>query len=266
MAFLERKIYSGRAQYRIEEHENAVGEVTFQLGLAVRQAGVPGMVASLGPSLYAPEGYQDENGKIRPDACIMNRKKKVNNAAVANRMAATDSGRFYPSVVVEVAFSQSENSLKEKVNAWLNAGNNRTGVRCVVEINIDEFTPPAWIKFRVHRRGQARVPMARKITLEQYTANPSNERYRAVLTAQEACYPADVPDGFDGVTLDVGQIYATLPGVDTTDDEELIEEEESNDEFEDQDSDDTPEDGGVLAKLRSGRGKHQRTAWTSCDS
>lgn len=134
-----------------------------QLTAVIRRVRVPGMVGSLGPSLNAPEGYPNESGKIKPDACIMNKRKRVSATAAANGMAATDDGRFYPSIVVEVAFSQSEESLKEKVNAWLEAGNNRAGVRCVVEINIDETEePPAWIKFRVHRRGQARVPRPRK--------------------------------------------------------------------------------------------------------
>ena len=255
-----------------EDHENAVAECAVQLSAAVRSAQVPGMVLSLNPSLNAPDGYPNESGKIKPDACIMNRKKKVSATAHANGMAANDNGRFYPSVVVEVGFSQKEASLKEKVNAWLTAGDDRTGVRCVIEINVQGGTPPGWIKFRINRREQARVPRYRTITAQDYAENPNHARYKEVLTAEEVCYPADVPDGFEGITFDFGQVYASLPGFYSSSDQDESESEGDSEDEGDGDSEDesdgnsedesdgdgsTAREGGVLANLSGRPSKRQ---------
>lgn len=243
-----------------EEHENAVCECVAQLTAAIRRVHVPGMITSLSPSLKAPEGYPNASGKIKPDACVMNRKKKVNKTAVANGLAATDDGRFYPSIVVEVGFSQTEESLQEKVKAWLEAGDDYTGVRCVIEINIKETgRPPDWIKFRVHRRGQARVPRTRKITAQEYAANPNDAGYRKVLMAQDVCYPADVPNGFQDVTLDFGRVYASMPGFDTTDEEEEEAAGESENESEGEGGDNGPREGGFLTNIPHVRSKRLRT-------
>jgi hypothetical protein len=212
-----------------EEHENAVAACFKQLAAA--DDCVRGSSASLSPTLKAPEGYENRSGTITPDACFWNITRKVNRQTKENGMAANVKGNYYPSVVVEVGFSQKEHSLKNKVSAWLRAGNERTGVRCVIEISLDDQTTPAqFLKFRVHRRNQAQIPRVSEITYEEYTENPNKARYKKMILAEDVCYPNPVPDGFDGCNFDFGAVYAKLPSVATTEEDESSEDDESNEE------------------------------------
>ena len=114
-----------------------------QLGAADGQ--VRGLSAGLSPTLVAPAEYFGR--EMRPDGCIFNSRRKAHRQNRENGMAANADGSYYPSVVVEVGFSQTKDSLRNKVGAWLLAGNDRTGVRCVIEINTDdETTPPSFLQ------------------------------------------------------------------------------------------------------------------------
>lgn len=69
-----------------------------------------------------------------------------------------------------------ESSLKNKVAAWFRAGNERTGVRCVIEINLDDQnTPPAFLTFRILRRSNQVTKEATFITYHHEYAENSNK-------------------------------------------------------------------------------------------
>lgn len=251
-----------RDEFIVEElntvtHEKAIYSCVKQLGAADGQ--VRGLSAGLSPTLVAPAEYIGR--EMRPDGCIFNSRRKVNRRNRENGMAANEDGNYYPSVVVEVGFSQTQESLRNKIGAWLLAGNDRTGVRCVIEINIDdETTPPSFLQFRVHRRGQARTPRVTSIRNDVYSEDQKN-KFRKLIPAEDVCYPDPVPDGFQGVTIDFWAIYASLPGIDTSDEDESSEDDEV-------DEDDggsqvgqkhDANTGGVLGAIGSVLGKHPRS-------
>lgn len=236
------------------EHETAVAACMKQLAAA--DGCVRGSSANLGPTLKAPEGYENKSGTIKPDACFWNIRRKVNRQTRENGMAANDTGNYYPSVVIEVGFSQKEESFKNKVAAWLRAGNERTGVRCVIEISLDDqTTPPEFLKFRVHRRNQAHIPRVSKITYGEYAKNPNIARYKKLILSEDVCYPDPVPEGFAGCTFDFGAVYAELPGVATSEEDDSSEDDESSEE----DEHNNPHGGGVLGNVGSALGKHRRS-------
>jgi hypothetical protein len=123
-----------------------------------------------------------------------------------NREKAADSlKRYYPSVLVEVGFSQDEDSLKQNINAWFAAGDEITGVRCVVEINIDYQVPPTFVKYLLIRRGKRRPPY-KKVVPDQADETATGEHTLSI-PAEDFVYPRQAPEGVQSIDIDIGVAY-----------------------------------------------------------
>ena len=101
------------------------------------------------------------------------------------------------------------------------------------------------------------------ITNGEYSADQKKNKFRKLIPAEDVCYPDPVPDGFSGVTIDFWAIYASLPGIDTSDEDESSEDEEVEVDEDDRGSQEgqehTANTGGVLGTIGSVLGKHPRS-------
>ena len=222
-------------------HECVIVEVSRQLGNEAIQYN--NIEASGADTCFGPSAY----GKtIQPDACIRYRKKVPSK----HRDNAADSrGRYYPSVIVEVGYSQKKESLKDKIDAWFAAGNEFTGVRCVVEINIDypQF-PPAFVKYRLICRGK-KWPNYKTIKSENVGNGKSHP---IVITAVDFFHPAPPPNN-NAIIIDVEAAYAkalNLTRLESDEEDDDEDDDEDNNEDDDEDDEDD-EDSGEHAMKRA---------------
>ena len=216
-------------------HESLIQELSRQLSNEAIQ--YEGFFGSGADTCVSPRTYGRE---IEPDACIRYARK----VPKANRKNAADSkGRYYPSVVVEVGFSQGTDSLKQKIDAWFAAGDEITGVRCAVEINIDYQDPPTFVKYRLVRRDQRRPPY-KTMKLDKFGDPGEADKHDLKIPAEDFFYPRAEPDNVDSIVIGVGVAYKTVLAL-----TQLESDEEEEVDKEDGDSEEA--DDGEPAKKRA---------------
>eukprot|EP00339_Tiarina_fusa_P027649 CAMPEP_0117027534 /NCGR_PEP_ID=MMETSP0472-20121206/20119_1 /TAXON_ID=693140 ORGANISM="Tiarina fusus, Strain LIS" /NCGR_SAMPLE_ID=MMETSP0472 /ASSEMBLY_ACC=CAM_ASM_000603 /LENGTH=331 /DNA_ID=CAMNT_0004734809 /DNA_START=95 /DNA_END=1090 /DNA_ORIENTATION=+ len=216
-------------------HESLIQELSRQLSNEAIQ--YEGFFGSGADACVAPSTYGIH---IEPDACIRYARK----VPKANRKNAADSkGRYYPSVVVEVGFSQGKDGLKQKIDAWFLAGDDITGVRCVVEINIDYQDPPTFVNYRLVRRGQRRPPY-KTMMLDKFGDPGEANKHNLSIPSEDFFYPMAKPDDVDSIDIEVGVAYKTVLAL-----TQLESDEEEEDDEEDGDGEEADED--VPAKKRA---------------
>mmetsp|Transcript_10649 Transcript_10649/g.23880 ORF Transcript_10649/g.23880 Transcript_10649/m.23880 type:complete len:330 (-) Transcript_10649:154-1143(-) len=205
-------------------HESLIQELSRQLSNEAIQ--YEGFFGSGADTCVAPSTYGIH---IEPDACIRYARK----VPKANRKNAADSkGRYYPSVVVEVGFSQGKDGLKQKIDAWFLAGDDITGVRCVVEINTDYQDPPTFANYRLVRRGQRRPPY-KTMMLNKFGDPGEVNKHILSIPSEDFFYPMARPEDVDSIEIEVGVAYKTVLALtqlesDEEDDEEDGDGEEMN--------------------------------------
>lgn len=192
-------------------HESFIQALSPQLSNAADDYDT--LITSGADTCKAPESY----GKnIEPDLCIRYTRKVPKE----NREKAADSlKRYYPSVVVEVGFSQDKDSLKQKIDAWFAAGDEITGVRCVVEISIDYQVPPTLVNYRLIRRGKRRPPYKKVVPDE----TDETGEHTLSIPAEDFFYPPQEPEGVQSIDIDIGVAYSkvlALAEVESESDEE----------------------------------------------
>ena len=213
-------------------HEGLIADLIGQLYTEAMR--YEDFVGSAADTCVAPSTYGKQ---IEPDACIRYARKVPR----ANRKNAADSlGRYYPSVVVEVGFSQNADSLEEKIDAWFAAGDEITGVRCAVDINIDCQVPPAFVQYRLIRRGKRR-PGYKTMELEKFGDPGEVDKHGLNIPAEDFFYPTAKPDNVDNIVISVGEAYKKV----------LTLTQLKSDEEEEEDGDGEEADDGERAKKRA---------------